>query len=243
MKALLLAAGLGTRLHPITYDLPKCLVPIHGVPLLEHWIRMLTNAGLGPLLVNLHHFPDKVQEVIDANPYRHNIVTSYEQNLLGTAGTVRNLCSILQDSAFMLIHADNLSSFNIKAFIEHHNKRPANCEITMMTFVTDKPRSCGIVETNADGVVCSFHEKVENPPGNLANGAVYILEPSVLAFLDTFDKSIIDFSTEVLPNFLNRIFTFQNLDYHRDIGTIDQYNLALCEFSKERITSCAESAE
>ena len=89
-----------------------------------------------------------------------------------------------------------------------------------MTFHTQNPSTCGIVELNGDGVVIKFHEKVQNPPGNLANGAVYLLEPEVLEWI--LDRpEIADFSTEVLPQFIGRIATWHNKGTHIDVGSIE----------------------
>lgn len=231
MKALLLAAGLGTRLRPLTDTVPKCLVPINGRPLLGHWLAMLTDGGAGPLLVNLHYHADKVQDFIASTPQAHLVTTVYEERLLGTAGTLLRNRSFFTDAPLMLIHADNLSRFDVRHFIARHSERPKGCEITMMTFETDTPRSCGIAEVDAQGVVVGFHEKVADPPGNLANGAVYILEPTVFDFLASLRKEEIDFSTEVLPHYLGRIYTFFNGIYHRDIGTMASYRAALQEFA------------
>lgn len=90
----------------------------------------------------------------------------------------------------------------------------------MMTFHTKNPKACGIVELDADGVVITFHEKVENPPGNLANGAVYLLEPEVLQWICDRPE-ITDFSTQVLPHFVGRIATWHNEGTHIDIGSIE----------------------
>lgn len=95
-----------------------------------------------------------------------------------------------------------------------------------MTFDTDAPQSCGIVETDARGVVTAFHEKVPNPPGRRANAAVYIFEPAMFEFLGSLDREVIDLSTEVLPKYLGRIQVFHNADYHRDIGTLNSLELA-----------------
>jgi mannose-1-phosphate guanylyltransferase len=103
----------------------------------------------------------------------------------------------------------------------------------MMTFSTPDPGSCGIVALDEQGIVRSFHEKVSDPPGNLANGAVYILEPSVFEFLESLGKEVIDFSTEVLPHYMGRIFTFHNNVYHRDIGTMESYEAANREYVHE----------
>lgn len=223
MKAVLLAAGLGTRLRPLTNNIPKCLVPIKGKPLLGYWLEMLTSAGIKPLLVNLHYFAEKVREYIATSGYADVVETVYEERLLGTGGTALKNKDFFGNEPFMLVHADNLSKFDVHAFIKRHQVRPRQCEITMMTFTTPNPESCGIVELDEQGVVVGFHEKVHNPPGNLANGAVYIIEPSIFAFLESLDKNEIDFSTDVLPNYVGRIFTYLNNTYHRDIGTIESY--------------------
>ncbi len=233
MKALLLAAGLGTRLRPLTNAIPKCLVSIQGKPLLGHWLKMLVEAGVMPLLVNLHYFPDAVRDYLAGSDFSSHVTTVYEKHLLGTAGTLLKNLEFFGSSPVMLVHADNLSRFNVGAYIQSHLNRPSGCEITMMTFVADDPKSCGIVELDERGVVQAFHEKVANPPSKLANGAVYILEPSVFDFLSGLGKDVIDFSTEVLPHYMGRIFTFQNNVYHRDIGTMESYEIANKEFSHD----------
>ena len=99
----------------------------------------------------------------------------------------------------------------------------------MMTFDTDTPKNCGIVEER-DGIVIAFHEKVAHPPGKKANAAVYICEPEILEYLATLHQSTIDLSTQVIPNFLGKIWTFHNDIYHRDIGTPESLALAQKEF-------------
>lgn len=230
MRAILLAAGLGTRLRPLTDTIPKCLVPIHGRPLLDYWLAMLTETGVSPILVNLHYFADRVREYIDGSGYRKQVSLVYEEELLGTAGTLLKNRSFFGDGPIMLIHADNLSRFDVRAFIERHSTRPAGCAITMLTFRTSAPESCGIVELDEEGIVQRFHEKVANPPGDLANGAVYILEPEIGDFLAGLGKEVIDFSTEVLPHYLGRTYTFHNDIYHRDIGTMESYEAAVADY-------------
>ena len=130
----------------------------------------------------------------------------------------------------MLIHADNLSLFDVSAFMDRFYSRANNIDITMMTFFTDDPQTCGIVELDEEGVVIAFHEKVEIPPGNLANAAVYILAPVVLNFIASLGKEVLDFSTEVLPHFIGRINTYHNSVYHRDIGNMESLQLAQAEY-------------
>lgn len=232
MKAILLAAGFGTRLRPITDKIPKCLVNIHGKPLLAYWLDMLFGNGIDEVLINTHYLSDVVQSFIEARPEKNKIHLVYEETLLGTAGTVLKNQSWLKNEPFLLAHADNLTRFNVSAFIGAHQRHRPGIEITMMTFKTDVPQSCGIVEWDKNNIVIGFHEKVANPPSNQANAAVYIIEPSVLTFLESLNKDIIDFSTEVLPYYLSRIQIFQNNDYHRDIGTPESLRLAELEFSR-----------
>lgn len=231
MKAILLAAGLGTRLRPITSTLPKCLVPIHGRPLLEYWLDLLLESEISEVLVNIHYFPEQVRDFCQRSKWHARIHLVYEADLLGTGGTVlRNRGFFGQDS-ILVAHADNLSRFSVPEFLKAHRERPADTALTMMTFQTDSPESCGIVALDTRGIVVEFHEKSTNPPGNIANGAVYIFEPEVIDFMASLNKSFIDLSTEIIPQFLNRISTFQNTNYHRDIGTPLSLELAHAEFS------------
>ncbi len=230
MRALLLAAGLGSRLRPITDHVPKCLVRIHGKPLLGYWLDMLLPNGVDRVLVNTHYLPEAVREFVAASSWRDSIAMAHEDELLGTGGTVLRNRDFLAGGPFMVVHADNLTRFDVGAFIRAHADRPVGVDITMMTFDTDVPQSCGIVELDGRGVVIKFHEKVDNPPSNHANAAVYIFEPSVIDFLESLDKAVIDISTEVLPQYLGRMQAFHNSDYHRDIGTPESLALAEREF-------------
>lgn len=230
MRALLLAGGLGTRLRPLTDSIPKCLVPIHGKPLLGYWLDLLFEGGIERALVNTHYMPEPVREFARQSRWRERITLVYEDVLLGTGGTVLHNRAFFGRDAFIVAHADNLTRFDVGAFIARHEHRPAGVEITMMTFETDAPQTCGIVEENGDGVVVAFHEKIPNPPGNRANGAVYIFEPTVVDFLGTLGKAVIDLSTEVIPQFLGRICAFHNDLYHRDIGNLQSLRKAEKEF-------------
>jgi len=229
MKAFLLAAGEGTRLRPITYHLPKCLVPINGKPLLEYWLENLSNAGIEEFLINTHYKYQLVKEFVDKSQYRDKITLVYEEELLNTGGSLLENRDFFMQEPFMIVHADNLSLCNFDDFIQTHTQRYA---ITMMLFESDNPSSCGVVELDKQGIVQTFHEKVQNPPSNLANGAVYICESSIFDFLENLNQQKIDFSLDVLPNFMGNINTFINKVYHRDIGTPLSYALSQVEILK-----------
>ena len=120
----------------------------------------------------------------------------------------------------LLVHADNLSCCDYREFIDFHNqRRPINAFMTMMTFVCPNPSLCGVVELDNSGIVTGFFEKVEHPPGDISNGAVYILEPEVIEWIANND--VYDFSLHVIPNWIGKISTWMNNGVHRDIGNIE----------------------
>lgn len=232
MRALLLAAGLGTRLRPLTNHLPKCLVPIHGRPLLDYWLETLLDHGVEQVLINTHYMAPMVRQYLNQSTWLPNITLVHEETLLGTGGTILQNRDFFKDEAFLVAHADNLTIFNLPEFTHKHAVRPTGTEMTMMVFETPDPQSCGIVSLESQGVVQVFHEKVDNPPGNLANAAVYIFEPSVVEWLAGMGKTQVDISTEVIPKYLGRIFAYLNSCYHRDIGTMESWIEANQDFPK-----------
>ena len=217
---LLLAAGYGTRLKPYTDDWPKCLMPISRRPLLEYWLSTLHENSVEQVLVNIHHHRHQVQEFLARERFLGWVSSVYEENLLGTAGTVRHNSASFWNSTLLLIHADNWCQCDFSKFIKFHlYSRPNHTVMTMMTFRTEQPNLCGIVETDKEGVVQRFYEKNIDPPGNLANAAVYLLEPEVLLWIKQ-NPLATDFSTDVLPNFVGRVATWENTGILRDIGEI-----------------------
>ncbi|MGZ0080391.1 nucleotidyltransferase family protein [Methylomonas sp. YC3] len=230
MKALLLAAGFGTRLRPITDTIPKCLVPIHGKPLLGYWLDLLLPAVIERALINTHYLPDVVREYVSKSSWREKVDLVHEDRLLGTGGTVLVNRDYFGRESFFVAHADNLTRFDPNAFIQAHANRRQGTLITMMTFDTDVPQSCGIVELDGDGLVVAFHEKKPNPPGRRASAAVYLFEPEVVDFMLSLGTEEFDISMHVIPYFLGKIQTFHNADYHRDIGSPESLRLAEIEF-------------
>ena len=225
-KALLLAAGLGKRLQPLTHIWPKCLMPIHSHPLLEHWLCQLQQTRVTDVLINVHHHRSHLERFLDRQHFNSWVNHSFEPTLLGTAGTLRRHATRFAGHQIILIHADNWCLADINTFLEHHDRaRPPGTVMTMMTFRTDEPKSCGILQLDSNNIVTNFVEKSSLAVGNLANAAIYVLEPSVLDEIMT-NRSLTDFSSEVIPLFLGRIATWENTGIHRDIGSIEQLLLA-----------------
>lgn len=232
MRALLLAAGFGTRLRPLTDNVPKCLVPINGRPLLDIWLQRLTQANVSTFLINTHYLSEKVEAYLSTSAYASRVRVMYEPLLLGTAGTLIENLAFFAGEDGLLIHADNYCLADFDAFISAHRKRPPECLMTMMTFQTFNPASCGIVELDARGVVTRFHEKVVKPPGNLANGAVYILSAQLQTMLANELHDASDFSTEVIHRLIGRIFTYETDQAFVDIGTPEAYQTVCDHFCR-----------
>ena len=223
MRAILLAAGLGTRLRPLTNQIPKCLVTIKGKPLLGIWLDKLTEVGVESILVNTHHLADKVEAYVASGNYKGSVVVVNEPILLGTAGTLIANLPFFENEDGFLVHADNYIREDLWRFVAAHKMRSPGCVITMLTFRSDNPSACGIVEVDERGVVIRFHEKVLSPPGNLANGAVYILSPELIARLALDWVAPTDFSVDILPTLLGRIQTYETTGLFIDIGTPTAY--------------------
>jgi len=219
LKALLLAAGEGTRLRPLTQSLPKCLMPILGVPLLEYWLQAVRAMGISDCLVNTNYLSEVSENFLSHVEFAGRLKIVHEARLLGTCGTLDANSAFWGHDSLMVVHADNLSVFDGVAFGAAFAGRAPGVVGTMMTFETDHPESCGILEIGVGGRVMRMYEKVANPPGHIANAAVYIFSDEVRARV----RGLSDISTQLLPRLMGFLNVYANTGYHRDIGTLDSY--------------------
>ena len=224
-KVILLSAGYGTRLQPLTNSKPKTLMPIKGKALLSIWLERLTAAGFGPFLINTHYLHNQIDEFVRDCEFKNTINISYEKKLLGTAGTLIKNLEFFEDGG-MLVHADNYCLADFKAFLEAHQKRPKQCVMTMMTFKTENKKNSGIVEVDRNSIITNFYEKDKNACGNIANGAIYLLSNEMIEELRYNFNEANDFSTQVIPKFMNKIYTYHTEEPLIDIGSKEDYLLA-----------------
>src|SRR4051794_8222101 len=174
--SIILAAGNGTRLRPLTDTIPKCLVPIAGRPLLDYWVDRLSDAGIREARVNTHAHADQVRAYIRLNNAkgRLHLTESYEHELLGSAGTIAAHADLADSvDAIIIIYADNLSDVDLQRMLAFHDAH--DDPFTMLLFRPSDPRACGIAELDEDGLVVSFVEKPREPRSDLANAGVYIV--------------------------------------------------------------------
>lgn len=225
---ILLAAGRGSRLRPITDHLPKCLVPICGVPLLKIWLDKLSiMPNVSNIHVNTSYMADKVEEFI-SNYNSKKVKTHYEEKLLGTAGTINLLMGRIETKSLMIAHADNLSIFDIKQFEHVYQTRDKNQIGTMMTFNTDSPGSCGIVKLDNFNRIEEYVEKPASSDSRLANAAVYFLNRK--EYLPSIKTKDFDFSKDYVSREFKKFNIFFNDQLHMDIGSIKSYLQSQIEY-------------
>jgi mannose-1-phosphate guanylyltransferase len=223
MKAFLLAAGLGSRLRPITDTKPKCMVEIDGRPLLDIWLDGLGRAGVDEVLVNLHYLPDVVTAHLEGRSDLPVVRTFFESKLLGSAGTLRaNRKWVEGEEMFLACYADNLTSFDLRTLVDAHRDRRALATLT--AFHSTRPSAGGVLELDLDGRVTGFEEKPQTPVSDLVNAGMYAFHPSVLDEISSALPQ--DIGYHLLPRLVGRAFAVAVECYFRDIGTVEAYQQA-----------------
>lgn len=233
-SAILLAAGPGTRLKPLTDTTPKCLVPVGGKPMLDWWLALLVRHGVRRALLATNYLADQVKTFASEQQHRINLDVVDEPVLLGTAGAVAAQRDWLRGTdAFWVVYVDNLSSADLSGMRGFH--RSAGGIGTLGVYETPVPEQCGIVELVAGetdgsgtGRVARLIEKPSAPVGNLANGGLYLLEPGVL---DHIPSPPCDFARDVFPALLRQadtrpLYAWRIRGYHLDMGTLETYERA-----------------
>lgn len=228
MKAFLLAAGLGTRLRPLTDRVPKCLVPVGGRPLLDVWLDSLRATGVDEVLVNLHHLPDRVREHLVTHDGSPRVRTSFEPTLLGSAGTLRaNRGFVGDDPVFLAVNGDDLTDFDLRLLTQALEENPG-VDAAIAVFRAPRPEACGILEV-VDGLVTSFEEKPASPRSDLANAGLYAFRSSVLDLVPA--GAPVDIGTHLLPQLVGRSVAVDIGDaFLLDIGTPESLARAEAEW-------------
>jgi mannose-1-phosphate guanylyltransferase len=222
-KAFLLAAGLGTRLRPLTDAMPKCLVPIGGRPLLAYWVDLLEYHGFTDVLVNVHHLPDQVTAFLEGLDTPIRFETFFEPVLLGSAATIRENRTFAGDAPFLIAYADDLTSADLSALMATHD--PSGPVLTMALFESPEPERCGIAELDADATVVGFEEKPAAPKSNLANAGLYVADGRLFEELPAHTPA--DFGRHVLPRLTGRMRGHRlPLESLVDVGTPESYAAA-----------------
>ena len=226
MKALLLAAGLGSRLGAYTKDVPKVLLPINGKPIIDIVIRKLIAIGIERIVINTHYKAILVEQFLKRQDYSEVLSVVREEKLLGTAGTLKSNIEELQGSDFMVLHADNYFQDNLIHLLNFHNSDESDSLMTMATFLTNQPETCGVVEVDKNNTILNFFEKKINPPSNIANAAIYIFKKNAISLIQTLNFNENDISNDLIPKFIGISRAFPLTGEFIDIGTPKNYNIA-----------------
>ena len=229
MKAFLLAAGLGTRLRPLTDTIPKCMVPIQGRSLLDIWLDSLAGAGVDEVLVNLHHRADVVRGHLAGRSAPPIVRTVYEEELLGSAGTMAaNKDWVDGEDLVLACNADNLTDFDLRSLVAAHQATGAIATLTL--FHAERPAECGIVEVDRSGRMIAFREKPSTPASDLANAGMYVFHPCIIDEITGPPPK--DIGYDVLPSLVGRAHTITVDSYFRDIGTPEALQRAQQEWPR-----------
>jgi mannose-1-phosphate guanylyltransferase len=241
MKALLMAAGKGTRLKPHTDVLPKCMIDIHGVPLLRIWLELLARHGVTEVLINTHHHAAIVERFLNAYQTETGLIinTVFEPRLLGSAGTLwHNRHWVPEKQPFIIAYADNLTNADLTQMVRFHNQVPEKeIVLTMGLIHAPIPSECGIVTLDANHRIIDFEEKPQTPQSDLANGGIYIANPTIFDYFpddlfadETKEGTIFDLGHHVLPRLTNKMQGVIIDGYLKDIGNPTAYRQALAEW-------------
>ena len=228
MDAIVLAAGLGTRLWPLTRSLPKCLVPIGGRPLLAYWLDLLLTHGVKRVLINTHHAAEKVVNFVESVESPIHIVLAYEPILLGSAGTLRaNRAFVHRADEFFVVYADNLTNVNLTQLLSAHRRMGKMA--TLGLFRAPVPSECGVALLDEDGTITSFQEKPAHPVSGLAFAGVMAATPAI--FEEIPDEIPCDLGRDVIGSMVGRISGWEIDAYLRDIGTPEAYAQAQADMA------------
>ena len=200
MKAMVLAAGLGTRLRPLTDDKPKCLVPLAGRPLIDWTLRWLHSCGITECIINLHYWPEKVQSFVgDGKTFEIKVHYSYEQELLGTAGAVKKVAEYF-DQPFYVIYSDNFTLWDLSKLKTLHKQKKAIA--TMAVHWREDVTQSGMMEMDSDDRILWFIEKPKphQVTSHYVNAGFFIMDPRLLEYIPEGQFS--DFGHHILPELI-----------------------------------------
>jgi mannose-1-phosphate guanylyltransferase len=222
---MVMAAGLGTRLRPLTYEIAKPLVPVANRPVMEHILLLLRRHGFGPVIANLHWFPDAIRARFgDGSRFGIDLTYSHEDELLGTAGGVRNVADFFGDEPFLVMAADALTDIDLGALRAAHeaNDGIATLAVKRVSQVSE----FGVVVTDSGGRIQGFQEKPDPAEAlsDLASCMIYILDREIFDYFPS--KPAVDFAREVFPALLSNDVPFyvHRIDaYWNDVGSLPEY--------------------
>jgi mannose-1-phosphate guanylyltransferase/mannose-1-phosphate guanylyltransferase/phosphomannomutase len=215
---MVLAAGLGTRLRPLTYEITKPMVPVLDRPVMEHIVDLLDEHGFQEVIANLHYFPDSIRE-----HFGERLEYRFEPELLGTAGGVRACAGFLGDEAFLVISGDALTDIDLSALVARH--RQAGGIATLSVKQVPDTREFGVVLHDRDGRVTGFQEKpsAEEALSDLGNCGIYVFDRQIFDYFP--ERPFVDWAKDIFPVLLENDVPFhihEVQEYWNDVGSLGE---------------------
>jgi NDP-sugar pyrophosphorylase family protein len=238
---MIMAAGVGNRLMPLTAEIPKPMVPMANRPLMEHIVKLLTGHGFNNIISNLYYHADNIYNYfLDGSKYGADMLYSREDELMGTAGGVKK-CSWFLDETFVIVSGDALTDVNLTRLVDEHKKRGALA--TIATKEVEQVEQFGVVITDENGRIQSFQEKPckEEALSNQANTGIYIFEPEVFEYIP--EREFYDFGKQVFPHLVKigaPFFGIKIDDFWCDVGNIDTYRQSHADILEGRVNVASE---
>lgn len=240
MKAVVMAGGKGTRLRPLTVNLPKPMVPVVGKPVMEHIVELLKKHGIVDIVVTLQFMPEVIRGYFgDGTSMEMNISYAVEDSPLGTAGSVRNVQSFLGKETFLVISGDALTDINLTDLIDFHKRKGALATVCLKS--VENPLDFGLVITNAEGRIERFLEKPDWSQvfSDTINTGIYVLEPEIFDYIEP--QREVDFARNVFPKLLKQgqnLYGYTADGYWCDIGNLEQYRQAHRDVLDSKVDVC-----
>lgn len=236
MKAMIMAAGVGSRLMPLTSEIPKPLMPVANRPLLENTIKLLKKHGFNQLICNLHHHAELILEHLHNDQYRDiNLNYSLEEELLGTAGGVKN-CEGFLDETFVVMSGDALTDIDLSGLLAQHKANGALATIALKE--EEQVEQFGVVQIDERGKILRFQEKpkAHEAISKLANTGIYVFETEVFQYIPP--HKFYDFGQQLFPFLVKNAAPFFGVaisDYWCDVGNLSTYRQANEDILQKRV--------
>lgn len=224
MKAMVMAAGVGSRLMPLTLSIPKPMVPVGNIPLMENIVELLISNGFTDIIANLHYHAELISDYFgDGSEWTTSMKYSPEDKLMGTAGGVKR-CEWFLDDTFVIVSGDALTDIDLSDLVKEHKQKGALATIAMKEVA--EVDQFGVVITDEYGRIQSFQEKPrkEEALSNMANTGIYVFEPEIFKYIPV--NTFYDFGKQVFPDLVKigaPFYGVQTDGYWCDVGNIDTY--------------------
>ena len=228
MKALILAAGFGKRLLPLTKNKPKAMLKVLDKPIIEHTITWLKNNNVRNIAINLHYLPEKIKDFLgNGSMFGVNIIYSYEPKILGTAGAVKRLHDFL-DENFFVIYGDTFTDIDLNKLKEYHEKNKSFVTLCIRQ-KSQSERYSNLIELNLNNKITNYVEKpdelITKDKPNIANCGIYYCNKDIIRYIP---EGFSDFSYDIFPKLVknNDVYCYKipKESYWYEIGRLDKYN-------------------